>query len=331
MKYPNMIKMNQFINEQVEVKENMVGITFDLNRLKWIDPSGAVIFLETIENLREKGVLAQFEPLTDTWRPAISYGLTMGILQKLGLSTISSNEEGETYLAPRKIHRTEVYDFLKREEKQMEYYFEYISGKISKKVLRFNHWDYDERLKELFIYVVRELIRNIFDHSEADYFYYGSQYIPSTSIVEMVIADRGVGLKATVPFDIEERWFNKDTTEEAIKRAFTPGITARSNHGYASQDYMNSGFGLAIVKSIISEAGGILSLATSDKAITFITNEQHVENCNIKGTIIRIRVDLEKLSQVNFERQLEVVEKEAESLGIITKPSRRSKTLKNLI
>lgn len=331
MKYPNMIKMNQFINEQVEDNNEPLEFVFDFNGLKWIDPSGAVILLETIENLREKEISIQFEPLKDTWKSAISYGLNMGIFQKIGLSSSSCNEEGETYLAPKKIHRAEVYEFLESEGKQIEFYFEYISQKISEKVLRFNQWEYDERLKELFTYVVREIVRNIFDHSEADYFYYGSQYIPSTREVELVIADRGVGLINTIPFDAEERWFNRDTTEEAIKKAFTAGITAGSNHSYAHRDYMNSGFGLAMVKSIISEANGVLSLATSDKTITFINGEQHLSDCNIQGTILRFRVDLEKLSQVNFERQLDIVAKEAKLSGNSSEPSNRSKTLKNLI
>lgn len=323
-----MIKMNHFIFEQLKNNSEPVEFVFDFNGLKWIDPSGAVILLETIENLREKEISIQFEPLKYNLKPAISYGINLGVFQKIGLSSSAYNEEGETYLSPKKILRDEVNEFLEIERKQIEYYFEYISQKISEKVLRFNQWEYDDRLKELFIYVVREIIRNIFDHSESEYFYYGSQYIPSTKEVELVIADRGVGLVNTIPFDAEERWFNKDTTEEAIKKAFTAGITAGSNHSYAHRDYMNSGFGLAMVKSIISDANGVLSLATSDKTITFIKGEQHLSDCNIQGTILRFRVDLEKLSQVNFERQLDIVAKEAKLSGNSAKPSNRSKTLK---
>lgn len=325
-----MINMNKYINEQLDAKEETLEFSFNFDQLKWIDPSGTVILLETIENLREKAIPVHFDPLKDIWKSAISYGLTMGIFQKLGLSETSSYKEGETYLAPRKIYRSEVYEYLDNNGKHIEFYFDYISEKISEKVLRFNHWDYDEEVTELFTYVVRELIRNIFDHSETPYFYYGSQYIPLTREVELVIADRGVGLKDTIPFDIEERWFNKDTTEAAIKKAFTPGITAGSNHSYASQDYMNSGFGLAMVKSIISEAGGILSLATDDKTITFVNDTHHIKSCYVKGTMLRMRVDLNKLTQVNFKTQLEKVEKEAKFLGISSEPSRKSKTLNRL-
>lgn len=329
MKYLEMMKMNQFINEQVESNSNTEFI-FNFNELKWIDPSGAIILLETIENLKEEEISVQFKPLENTNKSAISYGLNMGIFQEIGLSSNSCNEEGDTYLAPKKIHRAKVYEFLKSEGKDLEFYFEYITEKISGKVLRCDNWKYDEKLKELFAYVVRELIRNIFDHSETDYFYYGSQYIPKTKEVELVIADRGVGLKNTIPFDLEEEWLNKNTTEEAIRKAFTAGITAESNHSYASIDYRNSGFGLAMVRNIISEADGILSLATSDKTVTFNNGKQQLSDCNIKGTMLRFRVDLKKLSQVNFKSQLDRAVKEANLVGISSGPSNRSKTLKNI-
>lgn len=61
------------------------------------------------------------------------------------------------------------------------------------------------------------MIRNIFDHSESEYFYYGSQYVPSQKIVEIVFSDRGVGLKETIQFNIEE-WSGLDTVENAKKR-----------------------------------------------------------------------------------------------------------------
>jgi|SRR5699024_648035 len=326
MKYDNMIKMNNTVHQLIQNDQELSSFTFTFDNLKWIDPSGAVILMETITNLKKHNILIEFEPL-DTSSSAISYGLNMGIFQELGLSEYTSKEEGNTYLAPKKVTRDEVSDFLSAVNENIEYYFECISDKISKKVLRYNELLYDKRLSKLFTYVIRELIRNIFDHSEADYYYYGSQFIPSTSEVELVIADSGVGLKNTIPFNDEEKWFDKDTAENAIEKAFIPGITAESNHGYASANYLNSGFGLAMVKQLVLSAKGTLSLATSDKTITFFNNSKRSDNCNIQGTIIRIRVDLEKLAVVDFEKQLDLVYKEAQSLDKSFKPSRRSQTL----
>src|SRR5699024_7665768 len=327
MKFPEMIRMNKLVHNIIDSNEGSQHYSFTFNSLKWIDPSGAIIFMETLENLREKEATVDFIDIENELRSAISYGIRMGIIQKRGLSNQSMSKEGKTFIAPTKIKRSEVYEFLNNENKNIEYYFEYISEKLSNKILREDDIVYDEHLKELFTYVIRELIRNIFDHSNSEYFYYGSQFIPKTRNVEFVIADRGLGLKKTIPFDVEEKWYGQDTTESAIRKAFTPGISAESNHSYASQDYLNSGYGLAIIKSLILAAEGTLSLATSDKAITFTEKNQNIEECNIKGTIIRIRVDLDNLSTVNFKNQLKLVEEEAKAMGIISKPSRSSQNL----
>lgn len=267
MKYTNMMEMNNFVSDSIKDK-SIDSLVFSFDNLKWIDPSGAIILIETIERLREKDVNVKFNQ-SNSSRSAVSYGLNLGVFQHLGLSQNSIYEEGATYLAPKKIMKQEVIEFIQNKKQNFEYYFEHMSNKISKKVLKQNNLSYDKGLADLFTYVIRELIRNIFDHSESEYYFYGSQFLPKSNTVELVISDNGVGLQETIPFDAEEKYYKKNTTENAIKKAFIPGITAASNHSYASPDYMNSGFGLAMVRKLILNAEGILSLATSDKSVTF--------------------------------------------------------------
>lgn len=324
MKYPQMIDMNNTLHELIKEHQGNLVFTFNFNKLKWIDPAGAVVFLETVKNLEEERIELKYIDL-DYTSSVVQYGLNIGLFQGLGISEIGSNEEGPTYLAPKKVYKDEVYDYIKNHDYTMENYFDILSEKITNKVIGQSNMTND-KLTSLFSYVVRELIRNIFDHSESEYFYYGSQYLPNKKIVELVISDRGVGLKNTIPFDTEEKWFDLDTTENAIKKAFTPGITAASNHSYAPQDYWNSGFGLAMVKSLVSAADGTLCLATSDKAITYNQTEEWLD-CYVKGTILRLRVDLDKLIFVDFDKQLNKVTKEAQLLNENFVPSRKSQTL----
>ena len=44
MKYSQMINMNNTLHSLVKEHKNKVSFTFNFNNLKWIDPSGAVIF-----------------------------------------------------------------------------------------------------------------------------------------------------------------------------------------------------------------------------------------------------------------------------------------------
>ncbi|MDT2823275.1 ATP-binding protein [Vagococcus lutrae] len=324
MKYLDMINMNNRLHELIKEHKGNLAFSFNFNKLKWIDPAGAVVFLETVKNLEEERIELKYIDL-DYTSSVIDYGLNIGVFQELGISSNGSKEEGFTYLSPKKVYRNEVFEYIEHYDYSIERYFDIVTEKITNKVIGQSKMTNDN-ITNLFSYVIRELIRNIFDHSKAEYFYYGSQYLPNRKIVELVISDRGVGLKETIPFDVEEKWLELDTAKNAIQKAFTPGITAASNHSYAPEDYWNSGFGLAMVKSLILAADGSLSLATSDKAITYNQTEEWYD-CYIKGTILRFRVDLNKLNLVDFDKQLDSVIQQAQLLNENFIPSKKSQTL----
>ncbi|WP_419393177.1 ATP-binding protein [Cytobacillus praedii] len=324
LKYlPLIRKTNELSKYLLEGSSSPEHFVINLNKITWIDPSGAVLLIDLIERLKNANNHVEFIPLEATWKPAISYGLNMGIFQKLGLSNALSYEHGETYIAPTKITRQDVFQLGEGQGNSIETYYERLTDLLVKKILR-NKNSYDEKVVRVFTYTIREVIRNIFDHSEADNFYYASQYIPFHNVVEVVISDNGIGLVNTIPFDIEEKWMDKDTSEEAIRKALTPGLTAGSNHSYAHQDYKNSGYGLPIIKRILKASDGVLSIATGDCSITFNSHHVIVRDCNIKGTNIRMRINLSELKSVDPDYEMEEAMKEAKELGLKTTPSKAS-------
>ena len=133
MKYTNMIEMNNFVSDSIKNKK-IDSLSFSFDNLKWIDPSGSIIFIETIRKLKEEGITIEFGQLNSSIS-AVSYGLNLGVFQYLGLSENNVYEEGSTYLAPKKILKQEVIEFIQSKNQNFEYYFEYISNKISKKSL----------------------------------------------------------------------------------------------------------------------------------------------------------------------------------------------------
>lgn len=246
----------------------------------------------------------------------------MGIFQKLGLSDAKSYESGLNYIAPKKIILKELFAELPG---SIEKYYEEISEQIVSSILADYHKD--QNMAELFQYVVREMIRNIFDHSQTKHFYYGSQLYPQKHTVEFVLADFGLGLAETVPFDIEEIYLKNDTPKHAIKKAILPGISAESNHAFAPEDYQNSGYGLAMVKNIIGKTDGIFSIATDDAAVSYRSSDEYVNTCNVNGTIIRMRINLEKLKDISFDDVLNETHLSSGAKGTNKKPSVASKSL----
>jgi hypothetical protein len=329
MKYDKMMKMTKYLDEKSYYANEADNLKFHFSSLNFIEPAGAIIFLSTIDRLKEDGVSYELEPIKDIKRDAISYGETMGIFQKLGLSDAHSSSQGTNYIAPTKVVLSELFDSLHGQNKSIETYYDDISAKIVSKVLRGLAFHANEAVRDLFEFVVREMIRNIFDHSQTNHFYYGSQLYPAVNSVEVVIADVGLGLLKTVPFDIEDTWFDEPTHEDAIRKAMIPGLSAFSNHAYAPEDYKNSGYGLALVRRIIEKTDGVFSIASGKKAITYSLSGESVEECDIKGTLIRMRINLSGLNLVNFDEVLEHARKEASSRGYSNTPSSASQRLKS--
>lgn len=329
MKYDNMMRMTKHLNEKKYYSDEPEGLTFQFSSLSFIEPAGAIILLSTIDRLREDAIPYELESIENLNRDAISYGETMGIFQKLGLSDARSFSQGTNYIAPTKVVIAELFDSLHNQGKTIEAYYDDIASKIVKKILRDLGTDSDEDVRDLFEFVVREMIRNIFDHSQTTHFYYGSQLYTATNSVEVVIADLGLGLVNTIPFDIEETWFSQPTDEDAIRKAMIPGLSALSNHAYAPEDYKNSGYGLALVRRIVERTNGYFSIASGKRSITYSLSEEIIEDCDIKGTVIRMRINLDRLHTIDFDVILEDAKKEASSKGYSNSPSSASQKLKS--
>lgn len=329
MKYDKMMKMTKHLEEQNYYVNTDDKLKFYFSNLNFIEPAGAIIFLSTIDRLKENEIPYELESIQNLERDAISYGETMGIFQKLELSSARSFSEGTNYIAPTKIVLAELFDALNDQNKSIEIYYDEISAKIVQKVLKNLAFQADEAVRNLFEFALREVVRNIFDHSETPHFYYGSQLYPATNSVEVVIADVGIGLLNTVPFDIEETWFSSPSDEEAIRKAIIPGLSALSNHAYAPEDYKNSGYGLALVKRIVEKTDGVFSIASGKKTITYDLLGEIIEDCDVKGTLIRMKINLSNLNLVNFDEVLEDARKEAVSKGYSGSPSTASQKLKS--
>lgn len=330
MKYDSILKITEQLEQNNYYKDSKEVLRISFEDLRFIEPAGAILFLSTIDKIKESNVPYELVPI-DTYRhkPAISYGESMGIFQMLGISESSSYSSGKTYIAPTKIDLIELRHSLSRAGKTIEAYFEIISEEIVVKALELVGTFLEEDLKDLFRFVIREMIRNIFDHSQTSHFYYALQTYENSKHVEVVIADIGIGLLATVPFDIEEKWLNENTDENAIRKALLPGVSAYSNHSYAPDDYKNSGYGLALVKKIIQKTNGRFSIASGAKSLTYSGESETVQDCDVNGTLIRMRIDLNNLKNVKFQEVLEEAETEALETGLGQTPSTASKTIKS--
>jgi hypothetical protein len=122
----------------------------------------------------------------------------------------------------------------------------------------------DEELAGAVQYSLIELLRNVVQHSAS----VGgglamAQYYPKTGLVDLCVADMGLGIKST----INEAYPEIDTELRAIKLATLPHVSRTFKPGGYTSMSDNAGLGLFFIKQIASLSSGSFFLGSRDALV----------------------------------------------------------------
>lgn len=122
----------------------------------------------------------------------------------------------------------------------------------------------DEELAGAVKYSLIELLRNVVQHSVST----GggvamAQYYPKSGLVDVCVADTGIGIKAT----INEAYPEIDTNLRALKLATLPHVSRTFKPGGYTSMSDNAGLGLFFIKQIASLSGGSFFLGSKDALV----------------------------------------------------------------
>lgn len=111
----------------------------------------------------------------------------------------------------------------------------------------------DEEVESAVRYSLIELMRNVVQHSKSP----GgglamAQYFPKTGIVQVVVADTGLGIRET----LSRKYPELDTDLKAIKMAINPYVSGTFAPGAYGAMSENAGLGLFFIKEIATRAHG---------------------------------------------------------------------------
>lgn len=155
-------------------------------------------------------------------------------------------------------------------------------------------------LVDALTFSVREIMRNVFEHSESKSIEYCAQFWPSYSKVEIAIADNGIGLKASL---ISNPFIQVDSDSDAIQQALMPAISSKNFEGVRvdrNNPWHNSGFGL-YMSSRICRLGGSFLICSGDHGISLNEyGKTHIElGHRLKGTAVRMVLNTNKLMELS--------------------------------
>ena len=155
----------------------------------------------------------------------------------------------------------------------------------------------DDNMQKLFTYIIREILRNIPEHSEAHKAFICAQYWRNGE-AEIAILDEGIGIKNSLRKNNSHKDYIKSdfdalvyAIQPGISQAFSPDTKNKSNDIWA-----NSGYGLYITSEICKELNGEFWIISGNKALKIYNSGIMSYDTLFDGTAIGIRFKTSKLN-----------------------------------
>ena len=151
-------------------------------------------------------------------------------------------------------------------------------------------------------YCIREILRNVADHSGAMSLWLCGQYYPNLNVVEIAILDEGIGIRKSLSKNSN---YKSISDSDALDLAIKAGVSGKASPTDDEiredpQGIWNQGYGLYVVSELCRRFGSFAILSgTACLSIESRTWEpegaEHTSEAKMKGTAIKIRIGLSKI------------------------------------
>jgi len=273
--------------------------TFYAN-MKWVRPFGMLLAASAIKQFRNKYADIPFNVKLSSAGNSIDYAGHMGffksISEKIDVGKMPGEASGNDNYIPiteldlHQIHREEIENghFI-----GMGDTIEKESSRLAKILSRSN-----KEIHALLTYLIREILRNIPEHSDSYKAWICGQYW-SDGMAEIAIVDEGIGIKNSLQQNATHRKYIK-TDEDALKCAIKAGISQAfqpEKVNKSDDPWANSGFGLYMASEICKELGGSFCLATGNKYINIHSDgKTRIGDTDFRGTAVKIAISTSEIS-----------------------------------
>lgn len=157
------------------------------------------------------------------------------------------------------------------------------------------------KVRNVLVFALTEVLRNIVEHSQAKQMGYCAQYWPSSDVVEVAILDSGIGVAASLA---RNPFWEIQSESHALHLALLPGVSGTAFAGAPrdkNDEWANAGFGLYMASSICRDAGNFL-ISSGSACVELEGSKKRTRHLPIDGTAVRLRVQLSKLAEVDGRR-----------------------------
>ena len=177
-------------------------------------------------------------------------------------------------------------------------------------------------------YSIREIVRNVIEHSKSNQFGVCAQYWPSYGSVELAILDRGIGIRNGLS---SNPYLEIENDREALNLCLMPGVSGKAYKGSRRNPHdvwANSGYGLYMTSRLCRE-GGSYFIASGDTGLYLSEKKKRYLETPFEGTVIKLTLNTHRLRSLSemLGRYREDAEKYDVSKNYVVSASKASTML----
>lgn len=267
---------------------------FDFGNVGRIEPFALLFLSSELQRCRSKRPNSQFSA---KGFESCSYAAHMGFFKAFGLDhgKAPGEAKGSNTYIPISILDSELI------QKQAAENFEAVGNFIERKaeemagiLTRNSAGDLFDTLS----YSIREITRNVIEHSKSKQFGFCAQYWPTYGTVELAILDRGIGIQNGLSKN-PHLTINND--HEALNLALMPGVSGRAYKGARQKPndvWANSGYGLYMTSRLCRE-GGSFFIASGDTGLYLSENKKRYLETPFQGTALKLTLNTNRLTSLS--------------------------------
>ncbi len=300
---PKLIDAKQailIINEFSQIPEGET-ITLDFSRVEWLIPFSLLYLSNHIRILQEGRKIkidARF-PDGNYRHSNLSYLDHMAFYRNCGFKF--GNRVGHikgtdtnipiTSIPLKKYSRQALNQYV-----QVYTIIEQESARLAKVLAHQDSGDVFDALQ----YCFREIIRNVYEHSESGTFEYCAQYWPQKHRAEIALLDNGRGLRASLS---QNPYLEIENDRDAVQFSFLPAISGTMYKGVKKKwynVYQNSGYGLYMTSRLCRSGNGVFLIGSGDAAIMVNEVEEYKIDYEMTchGTVVQLVLDTSRITNL---------------------------------
>ncbi|CAB3785923.1 hypothetical protein LMG28614_02239 [Paraburkholderia ultramafica] len=266
----------------------------DFSALEWTEPFGLLFFARKLRKFADSRKPSRCRAINYQEH---GYAAHMGFFQSFGLGF--GKDPGEALGSTRYVPITS----MRIEDLEREAASDYvdvrdtIEARCASLATVLTHSEGGD-LQHTLGYSLREIFRNVLEHSQADTIWYAAQYWPTKGLVELSILDEGIGVRQSLS---RNPHLNIHDDEDALRYALLPGVSGVAFRGGPRQrrdEWANSGYGLFMTSQICARGGNFV-ICSGTSGIMLENGEQKSLAVDIAGTALRLQIHVPEIRALN--------------------------------